>query len=67
MGGVIAEEVGTVVPEVVSWDNSRKHAQSVNFGRLAALLIEAVKQQQKEFSALRTRLRNRAAREAMLE
>ena len=44
--GVIAEEVGTVVPEVVTWDKNGKDAQSVDYSRLTALLIEATKEQQ---------------------
>ena len=44
--GVIAEEVGAVVPEVVTWDKNGKDAQSVDYGRLTALLIEATKEQQ---------------------
>jgi hypothetical protein len=44
--GVIAEEVGTVVPEVVTWEKNGKDAQSVDYGRLTALLIEATKEQQ---------------------
>ena len=44
--GVIAEEVGAVVPEVVSWEREGKDAQSVDYGRLTALLIEALKEQQ---------------------
>lgn len=44
--GVIAEEVGAVVPEVVTWDKDGKDAQSVDYSRLTALLIEATKEQQ---------------------
>ena len=44
--GVIAEEVGAVVPEVVSWENNGKDARSVDYSRLTALLIEATKEQQ---------------------
>jgi hypothetical protein len=44
--GVIAEEVGKVVPEVVSYENNGKDASGVDYSRLTALLIEAVKQQQ---------------------
>ena len=65
--GVIAEEVGAVVPEVVAWEKNGKDAEGVDYGRLTALLIEAVKQQQKEISALRAQLRKRAAKEATLE
>jgi len=45
--GVIAEEVGAVVPEVVSWEKNGKDAKGVDYGRLTALLIEATKEQQK--------------------
>ncbi|HTD21223.1 MAG TPA: tail fiber domain-containing protein [Terriglobales bacterium] len=44
--GVIAEEVGEVVPEVVSWASDGKQAAGVDYGRLTALLIEATKEQQ---------------------
>jgi len=46
--GVIAEEVGSVVPEVVSYEKNSKEAQGVDYGRLTALLIEAVKEQQEQ-------------------
>jgi hypothetical protein len=65
--GVIAEEVGQVVPEVVSYEANGKDARGVDYSRLTALLIEAVKQQQQEITALRTQLRNRVAKEASLE
>jgi hypothetical protein len=38
--------VGAVVPEVVTWEKDGKDAQSVDYGRLTALLIEATKEQQ---------------------
>ena len=44
--GVIAEEVGAVIPEVVTWDKNGKDAQGVDYSRLTALLIEATKEQQ---------------------
>jgi hypothetical protein len=47
--GVIAEEVGAVVPEVVSYEENGKDARGVDYSRLTALLIEATKEQQKEF------------------
>ena len=46
--GVIAEEVGAVVPEVVSYEDNGKDARGVDYSRLTALLIEAVKQQQQQ-------------------
>jgi len=47
--GVIAEEVGKVVPEVVSYEENGKDARGVDYSRLTALLIEATKEQQREF------------------
>jgi len=44
--GVIAEEVGAVVPEVVSYEKNGTDASGVDYGRLTALLIEATKEQQ---------------------
>jgi hypothetical protein len=44
--GVIAEEVGRVVPEVVTYEDNGQDARGVDYSRLTALLIEAVKQQQ---------------------
>ena len=44
--GVIAEEVGAVIPELVTWDANGKDAQGVDYSRLTAVLIEATKEQQ---------------------
>jgi hypothetical protein len=44
--GVIAEEVGQVVPEVVSYEENGHDAQGVDYSRLTALLIQATKEQQ---------------------
>jgi hypothetical protein len=55
--GVIAEEVGEVVPEVVSYEENGKDARGVDYSRLTALLIEAVKQQQREIRDLKSELR----------
>jgi Chaperone of endosialidase len=55
--GVIAEEVGKVVPEVVSYEKNGKDAQAVDYSRLTALLIEAVKQQQKQITAQQSLIR----------
>ena len=46
--GVIAEEVGAVVPELVTYEENGKDARGVDYSRLTALLIEATKQQQRE-------------------
>jgi len=55
--GVIAEEVGQVMPEVVSYEENGKDARGVDYSRLTALLIEAVKQQQREIRDLKSELR----------
>jgi len=44
--GVIAEEVGKVVPEVVTHEDNGRDARGVEYSRLTALLIEATKEQQ---------------------
>ena len=44
--GVIAEDVDQVVPEIVSRNPKTNEVQGVDYSRLAALLIEAVKSQQ---------------------
>ncbi|HSH00002.1 MAG TPA: tail fiber domain-containing protein, partial [candidate division Zixibacteria bacterium] len=54
--GLIAEEVGTVIPEVVSYDDNGVDAKSVDYARLVAVLIEAVKQQQQTIDALTRRV-----------
>jgi hypothetical protein len=43
--GLIAEEVGAVVPEVVQFEANGVDAQSVDYARLVALLIEGMKEQ----------------------
>ena len=60
--GVIAEEVGAVVPEVVTWEENGKDAQSVDYGRLTALLIEATKQQQALIRKQQEQIRAQQAR-----
>jgi hypothetical protein len=54
--GLIAEEVGTVVPEVVSYDENGKDARGVDYSRLTAMLIEATKEQQDEFREQRAEM-----------
>jgi hypothetical protein len=49
--GVVAEDVDQVVPEVVSHDPETHEPQGVDYSRLAALLIEAVKTQQTQIQS----------------
>jgi hypothetical protein len=55
--GVIAEEVGAVVPELVSYEENGKDARGVDYSRLTALLIEGMKEQQREIQRLQYELR----------
>jgi hypothetical protein len=51
--GLIAEEVGHVLPEIVSYEANGVDAQSVDYQRIVAVLIEAIKEQDKEIGELR--------------
>lgn len=55
--GVVAEDVDHVVPEVVSRDPETKQIEGVDYARLSALLIEAVKSQQREIEQLQMEVR----------
>ena len=54
--GFIAEEVGEVVPEVVVRAENGE-TKSVNYSRLTALLVEAVKEQQAQIRELQSEIR----------
>jgi Chaperone of endosialidase len=58
--GLVAEEVERIVPEVVSRDPQTNEVQGVDYSRLAALLIEAVKTQQQEIQQLRAEVQQLA-------
>jgi hypothetical protein len=64
--GVIAEEVGPVVPEVVTWESNGKDTQGVDYGRLTALLIEATKEQEKLIRQQQQQIRAQQAEIARL-
>jgi hypothetical protein len=51
--GVVAEEVAEVLPEIVARDPRTQEVQGVDYTRLTALLIEAVKQQQNTIQQLK--------------
>jgi hypothetical protein len=46
--GMVAEEVGEVVPEVVSYEKDSEYATGMDYGKLTSILIEAIKEQQKQ-------------------
>jgi hypothetical protein len=54
--GLIAEEVGRVFPEIVTYEPNGVDARSVDYQRLVAVLIEAVKEQDQEIAELREKV-----------
>lgn len=53
--GFIAEDIGKVLPAVVSWDpNNPQFANGVDYGVITALLTEGIKAQQKKLAPLLT-------------
>ncbi|HET6568844.1 MAG TPA: tail fiber domain-containing protein, partial [Rhodothermales bacterium] len=65
--GLIAEEVGQVVPEVVTYEDNGVDAKTVDYARLVAVLIEAVKVQQQQLEAQQATLQSLASRVEQLE
>ncbi|MBI1956107.1 MAG: tail fiber domain-containing protein [Acidobacteria bacterium] len=60
--GLIAEEVGEVVPEVVAYEENGVDAKSVDYARLVSVLIEAVKEQQAQIRQLQSEVEGLKAR-----
>jgi Chaperone of endosialidase len=56
--GLIAEEAAAVVPEVVAVDPADNKVKGIEYSRLTALLIEAVKEQQSQIAELQQKLEN---------
>jgi hypothetical protein len=56
--GLIAEEVGEVIPEIVAFEENGSDAKSVDYQRIVALLIEATKEQQKTIDELQAEVNN---------
>ena len=54
--GLIAEEAGEVIPEIVAYEENGKDAKSVDYARLVAVLIEAVKEQRRQMKTERDQL-----------
>jgi len=54
--GLIAEEVGEVIPEVVAYEENGVDAKSVDYARLVAVLIQAVKEQQTQIDEQQTQI-----------
>ena len=51
--GFIAEEVGKVLPNIVSWEDNKRDAQGMDYLKIISFLVEATKKQQKEIYKLK--------------
>lgn len=56
--GLIAEEVGEVMPEVVQYESNGIDAASLDYARLVSLLIEGMKEQQRQIDELKAALKS---------
>ncbi len=65
--GLIAEEVGAVIPEIVVFEENGVDAKSVNYSRLVSVLIEAVKEQQEQLDGRERAIDEMTARLDRLE
>lgn len=65
--GLIAEEVGEVVPEVVAYEENGSDAKSVDYARLVPLLVESIKEQQEVIRGQNAALTELNARMAKFE
>ncbi|MBI1929621.1 tail fiber domain-containing protein [Candidatus Poribacteria bacterium] len=65
--GLIAEEVGEVIPEVVAYEANGKDAKSVDYARLVAVLIEAIKEQHTLIETQHSELAEVKAKMAQME
>jgi len=55
--GFIAEDVGKVLPGIVSWEDNKKDAQGMDYLKIISFLVEAVKKQQKQIDELNQKLK----------
>ena len=65
--GLIAEEVGEVLPEVVAYEENGRDAKSVDYARLVPLLVESIKEQQEVIRKQEAALTELGARMAKIE
>lgn len=54
--GLIAEEVEKILPEVVYRNAPDKKITGIDYGKLVPVLIEAIKEQQKQIDELKRKL-----------
>lgn len=55
--GFIAQEVEQVIPEVVQTENNTEGFKSVQYDKVVALLVEAIKEQQKQIEQLQQKVK----------
>lgn len=55
--GFIAQEVEKVIPEVVQTENSTEGFKSVQYDKVVALLVEAIKEQQQQIEQLQQKVK----------
>ncbi len=60
--GFVAQEVEQIIPELVEFINEEKTLKGVNYDKVTALLVEAIKDQQKIIDDLTFRLENLESR-----
>ncbi|MGV1012654.1 MAG: tail fiber domain-containing protein [Flavobacterium sp.] len=58
--GFIAQEVEKIVPEIVVKEKTKEEYRSVKYDKLVALLVEAIKEQQKQIESLQTQVKQLA-------
>jgi hypothetical protein len=51
--GMIAEEFGKVFPELTDYEPGGKYAAGMDYGKFNAVLVEAIKEQQRQINALK--------------
>lgn len=56
--GMVAEEVGKIIPEIVGYEENGIDATGMDYGRLTPVLVEAIKEQQKQIEELRNEIEN---------
>jgi hypothetical protein len=54
---LIAQEVEKVIPEVVQTENSTEGFKSVQYDKVVALLVEAIKEQQQQIEQLQQKVK----------
>ena len=56
--GFIAEDVNSVLPEIVEWDEDHDYATSMDYMKIVSFLVEAVKFQHNQLNELTEKINN---------